>query len=193
MAFILASASARRLDLLNQIVRAPDAVEPADIDETSNPGESPKALAERLAEMKADAIAAKHPTDIVLGADTVVACGRRILPKPADSAEARACLRLLSGRRHRVYGGITLISPRGRWRRSVMTQVMFKRLSSDEIEAYITSGEWQGKAGGYGIQGRAGTFVKRINGPYSNVVGLCLNAVESLLSEHLGPVSHGRD
>ena len=189
MAFILASVSPRRLDLLNQIARPPDIVEAADIDETPNVGESPHALAERLAVMKADDVAIRHPSDVVLGADTVVACGRRILPNPTGAAAARACLQLLSGRRHRVYGGVAVVSPHRRWSRSIMTQVVFKRLSDDDISDYIASGEWQGKAGGYGIQGRAGAFVKRINGSYSNVVGLCLNAVESVLFEHLGPVS----
>ena len=193
VAFILASASPRRLDLLNQIGRIPDRVEPADIDEAAKPGESPRQLVERLATLKANAIAQRCTDDVVLGADTVVACGRRILPKPDNETDARAYLRLLSGRRHRVYGGVALISPQGQWSRVVMTQVLFKRLTDNEISAYMASGEWQGKAGAYGIQGRAGAFVKRINGSYSNVVGLCLNVAENLLSEHLGSPARDRD
>lgn len=183
MAFILASASPRRLDLLSQIGRVPDAVVPADITEEAAPGELPRQLVARLAAEKAAHVAAQHPDDVVLAADTVVACGRRILPKPADADEARRFLELLSGRRHRVYGGIAVTAPDSKLReRVVMTQVTFKRLSAQELDAYIASDEWQGKAGGYAIQGRAGAFVKQLNGSYSNVVGLCLYATESLLA-----------
>ena len=189
MAFILASASPRRFDLLAQIGRDPDTVVPSDIDETPQRGEAPKDLAERLALAKAQAIAAIHPNDIVLAADTVVACGRRILPKPTNEEDARRCLNLLSGRRHRVYGGLAVISPNYRNVRTVMTQVAFKRLSDVEINAYLESREWQGKAGGYAIQGRAATFVKQINGSYSNVVGLCLNATETMIGGLFGPDS----
>lgn len=188
MAFILASASPRRLDLLAQIGRDPDAVVPADIDETPLRDEAPKDLAERLALAKAQVIAATHPNDIVLAADTVVACGQRVQPKPANAEDARRCLTLLSGRRHRVYGGLAVISPNRINVRTVMTQVTFKRLSDIDIDAYLKSGEWQGKAGGYAIQGRAAAFVKQINGSYSNVVGLCLNATETMIGGLLGPV-----
>ena len=193
MAFILASTSPRRLDLLQQIGRVPDSVVPAGIDETPLSKESPKALAERLALAKAYAVAEDHRGDVVLAADTVVACGSRVLPKPGNRAEARRCLELLSGRRHRVYGGVAVISPSGIWSRCVITQVSFKRLSRGELDSYIDSGEWQGKAGGYAIQGRAGAFVKQINGSYSNVVGLCVYTVEPVLTGLLGPASHAGD
>ncbi len=193
MAFILASTSPRRLDLLEQIGRTPDSIIPADIEETPLPKEAPKALAERLALAKAQAVAGDHREDIVLAADTVVACGSRVLPKPDNGDEARRCLELLSGRRHRVYGGVAVISPMGTWSRCVMTQVSFKRLSQDEMDSYIDSGEWQGKAGGYGMQGRAGVFAKQINGSYSNVVGLCLYTIEPVLAGLLGPIAHVGD
>ncbi|NKB44171.1 MAG: septum formation protein Maf [Alphaproteobacteria bacterium] len=189
MAFILASASPRRLDLLAQIGRDPDAVVPADVDETPQLDEAPKGLVERLALAKAQAIADTHPDDTILAADTVVACGQRILPKPANEQEALRCLKLLSGRRHRVYGGLAVISPGRQNIRTVMTQVTFKRLSGAEMNAYLESGEWRGKAGGYAIQGRAAVFVKQMNGSYSNVVGLCLNATEIMIGGLLGPVS----
>jgi septum formation protein len=179
---ILASASPRRLDLLSQIGITPDHVAPADIDEAAAPRELPVDLAKRLAEAKAACIAEQFPGDWVLGADTVVACGRRILGKPDDPAEARAFLKLLSGRRHRVHGGICLIAPDGRrTRRLVTTAVVFKRLCLEELDAYIDGGEWQGKAGGYAIQGAAAAFVPKIIGSYSNVVGLALAEVAALL------------
>ncbi len=193
MAFILASASPRRLDLLKQIGRTPDDIVPADIDESPLPGERPADLALRLAVMKADMVSADNANDVVLGADTVVACGRRVLPKPVDDNEARQCLQLLSGRRHRVHGGIAVVSPDGRWTRTVMTQVVFNRLTDGDIAAYLDTGGWQGKAGAYAIQGRAGVFVKRINGSYANVVGLCVQTVEPLLNTCLGPMSHAGD
>lgn len=193
MAFILASASPRRFDLLKQIGRTPDSVIPADVDEAALPSEQPGALAVRLAALKAEAVAADHANDVVLGADTVVACGRRVLPKPDTEDEAKRFLSLLSGRRHRVFGGIAVIAPTGKWTRSVVTQVVFKRLTDTDIAAYLASGEWDGKAGAYGIQGRAGTFVKRVNGSYTNVVGLCVHTVEPLLQSCLGPVSHADD
>jgi len=181
-ALVLASASPRRRDLLAQIGIIPTAIEAADIDETPLPGERPRALARRLAEAKARAVAASHPGSTVLGADTVVACGRRILPKPADAAQARACLELLSGRRHAVHGGAVLLSPDGTVRaRVVETAVAFKRLAEDEIAAYLASGEWAGKAGGYAIQGRAARFVKAVSGSYPNVVGLPLFEVAAML------------
>lgn len=172
---VLASASPRRVALLRQVGIAPEAVVPAEIDETPRPREHPDQLARRLAEAKARAVVGLHPGAFVLAADTVVACGRRCLPKPTDAATARRCLALLSGRRHRVIGGLCLIDPAGRARgRVVVTLVGFKRLSSSEIEDYLGSEEWRDKAGGYAIQGRAAAFVKRINGCYFNVVGLPL-------------------
>ena len=180
--FILASASPRRLELLNQIHLPPDRTEPAEIDETMRAGELPRDLAKRLAEAKARCVAESNPGAFVLGADTVVACGRRILPKPADEAEARTCLRQLSGRQHRVIGGIAVIAPDGRISgRLVTTAVTLKRLEGAEIDAYIASGEWHDKAGAYAIQGLAARFVRRINGSYSNVVGLALFEAASLL------------
>lgn len=180
---ILASASPRRLDLLAQIGVVPDAVEAADIDETPVAGELPRQNAARLARAKAQAIADRNPGALVIGADTVVACGGRILPKAEDEKTALRCLELLSGRRHRVYGGIAVILPDGSVRsRLVKTRVRFKRLTSQETAAYLQSGEWQGKAGGYAIQGRAAVFVANINGSYSNVVGLPLYETAALLS-----------
>ncbi len=179
---ILASASPRRLSLLAQIGVKPDAVVPADLDETPLKDELPRLHAGRLATAKATAVAALHPDAIVLAADTVVACGRRILPKAETEAEVRACLELLSGRRHRVYGGICVRAPdRRMWERIVMTMVTLKRLSADEIDAYVASGEGIGKAGGYGIQGRAAGMVSAINGSYPNIVGLCLYTASSLI------------
>jgi septum formation protein len=179
---ILASASPRRLDLLAQIGIRPDAVDPADIDETVRPRELPGPHALRLAREKALAVAARHPDAFVLGADTVVACGRRVLPKAEDEATARRCLELLSGRRHRVYGGVALVAPNGRLtQRLVETVVAFKRLAPEEIAAYLASGEWRGKAGGYAIQGRAARFVRWLSGSYSNVVGLPLFETAALL------------
>jgi septum formation protein len=180
---VLASASPRRLELLAQIALAPDLIDPADIDETPRPSESPPHLALRLARAKAELVASRHRGAFVLGADTVVACGRRILPKPADEAEARACLVLLSGRRHRVQGAIALVTPEGRLvTRAVESAVTFKRLSETEIAFYIQSGEWRGKAGGYAIQGRAARFVRMVGGSYSNVVGLPLFETAQLLA-----------
>jgi septum formation protein len=182
---VLASASPRRLELLRQIGIVPDAVDPADIDETPHRRELPRDHARRLAQEKAAATAARHPGAYVLGADTVVACGRRILPKAEDAATARRCLALLSGRGHRVYGGICLVTPDGRAiPRLVETRVSFKRLSAEEVERYIASGEWQGKAGGYAIQGRAAAFVTGLVGSYSNVVGLGLHETATLLAGH---------
>ena len=179
---VLASASQRRLDLLRQVGIEPDLVEPAELDERPLRGELPRDHAKRLAEEKARTVQARHPDAFVLGADTVVGLGRRIMPKPADEAEARACLERLSGRRHRVYGGVNLLAPDGRAaRRLVTTAVRFKRLSPQEVAAYLASEEWRGKAGGYAIQGRAGAFVPAINGSYSNVVGLPLAETLGLL------------
>jgi septum formation protein len=182
---VLASASPRRIDLLAQIALSPDLVDPAAIDETPLPGELPARHALRLAIAKARAVAPRHPDAFVLAADTVVACGRRILPKALDREAARAALRLLSGRRHRVHGGIALALPGGRLvSRRVETAVLFKRLEAAEIEGYLASGEWHGKAGGYAIQGLAARFVRGIIGSYSNVVGLPLFETVSLLAGH---------
>ena len=179
---VLASASPRRLDLLTQIGVAPDAVQPADIDETPARGESPRGHAARLAQAKALAVASANPKAMVLGADTVVACGRRILPKPETEDEARTCLTLLSGRRHTVHGGVCVIGPDNRETlRVVATKVSFKRLTQPEIDAYLQSGEWRGKAGGYAIQGRAAAFVRFLSGSYSNVVGLPLHETAAIL------------
>lgn len=137
----------------------------------------------RLATEKARAVAARHPGALVLAADTVVACGRRLLPKAEDEATARRCLALLSGRRHRVYGGIALIAPDGREpSRLVLSQVAFKRLTAQEIDRYIRSGEWQGKAGGYAIQGLAAAYIRSLSGSYSNVVGLSVYDVQQMLT-----------
>jgi septum formation protein len=180
---VLASASPRRLDLLRQIGIVPDAVDPAAIDETPAKGELPPAHAVRLAEAKARAVAPRHPGAFILAADTVVACGRRILPKAEDEAVARACLAMLSGRRHRVYGGVALIAPSGEIGvRRVLSQVAFKRLSAAELAAYIDSGEWRGKAGGYAIQGHAAALIAWLSGSYSNVVGLPLFETAQLLA-----------
>ncbi len=179
---ILASASPRRLELLHQIGIRPDRIVPAEIDETPLRGELPVAYARRVAAAKAVTVVARHPGAFVLAADTVVACGRRILPKAEDEATARACLSLLSGRRHRVLGAVELVAPDGRLsRRLVTTVVRFNRLTAEEIAGYLASGEWQGKAGGYAIQGRAAAFAPAIIGSYSNVVGLPLAETSAML------------
>ena len=180
--FVLASASPRRLDLLRQIGIEPDLIDPADVSETPHPRELPRDLAARLAREKAEAVAARHAGAVVLGADTVVALGRRVLPKADDEATARHCLEQLSGRRHRVLGGVCIIAADGALhRRLVVTAVRFKRLSGGEIDGYLASGEWRGKAGGYAIQGPAAALVPWINGSYSNVVGLPLHETAALL------------
>jgi septum formation protein len=180
---VLASSSPRRLALLRQIGLEPDRIDPAAIDEALQPGELPTVHAVRLAEAKARAVLPRHPGAFILAADTVVACGRRVLPKTEDEATARFCLELLSGRRHRVHGGIAVASPDGRLTlRRVDSQVAFKRLSEAEIGAYLRSGEWQGKAGGYAIQGRAAALIRWICGSYTNVVGLPLFETVQLLT-----------
>lgn len=180
---VLASASPRRLELLRQIDILPDTVDPAEIDETPAKGELPALHAMRLAEAKARAVQPRHPGAFVLAADTVVACGRRILPKAEDEATARACLKLLSGRRHRVYGGVALLTPADVLAtRRVVSRVAFKRLGEGEIAAYLKSGEWHGKAGGYAIQGRAAALIRWLEGSYSNVVGLPLFETAQLLA-----------
>jgi septum formation protein len=175
---ILASASPRRLDLLARIGVVPDRVEPADIDEAPKKDELPRQLAARLALGKAQAA----PDGLVLAADTVVGVGRRILGKPADAAEARRFLELLSGRRHQVHTGVVLRQPDGRLgKRLVSSVVAFQRLTAQQVDAYLLSGEWEGKAGGYAIQGRAEMFVRFLSGSHSNVVGLPLFETAQLL------------
>lgn len=179
---ILASASPRRLELLKQIGLVPDKVIAADINETPLKSERPKDLARRLAEEKAAAIASKEKNAFILSADTVVACGQRTLDKATNRKDAESFLTKLSGRRHRVYGGICLVRPDGSSvSRVVQTMVQFKRLSELELNAYLDSGEWDGKAGGYAIQGLGAAFVKSIQGSYSNVVGLSLYDVAQML------------
>ncbi|HUF57252.1 MAG TPA: Maf family nucleotide pyrophosphatase [Thermohalobaculum sp.] len=185
MRLILASASPRRLELLARAGVVPDAVVAAEIDETPAGPELPRRYAGRMAREKAEAVAgrlgAAAEDALVLAADTVVAAGRRILGKPAAREEARRTLELLSGRRHRVFTGVCLMTPRGPRARVVETRVLFKRLSAAELDGYLACGEWRGKAGGYAIQGRALAFVPAIQGSYSNVVGLPLTETLGLL------------
>lgn len=177
---VLASASPRRLALLAQIGITPDAVCPADIDESPKRGERPRPHAERLAGQKAQA--AHAPGQFTLAADTVVAVGQRILPKAEREQQAADCLRLLSGRRHHVITAVHLIGPDGRVaRRCVDSAVIFARLSDGDIAAYLASGEWRGKAGGYAIQGLAALFVRQLSGSYSGVVGMPLHETGNLL------------
>ncbi|MEM7544157.1 MAG: nucleoside triphosphate pyrophosphatase [Pseudomonadota bacterium] len=180
MRLILGSASPRRRELLAQIGVVPDAILPPDIEEIPQKGESPRAYALRLAKDKAAAVEAA-PDDLVLCADTVVSVGARILEKPADEAETAAFLNLLSGRRHRVRTGVALRKGDRVWTRLSEAQVKFKRLSDAEITAYISTGEWRGKAGGYAIQGRAAAFVPWISGSYTAIVGLPLCEVSGLM------------
>jgi len=180
---ILASVSPRRIELLDQIGLAPDQVLPADVCEDPLTNELPRQLASRLADAKATKIFNVLDGDFVLAADTVVACGRRSLAKAASEDEAQKFLQMLSGRSHRVYGGVCLIAPGGKKvSRMVMTTVYFKKLTKYEIQNYIETNEWRGKAGAYAIQGLASVFVRRINGSYSNVVGLPLYETASLLT-----------
>lgn len=177
---ILASASPRRRELLARLGVEPDSVAPADIDETPLKAEIPRAYAQRMGREKAAAVAGEGA--FVLAGDTVVACGRRILPKAEDEATARTCLELLSGRRHRVLSAIALAAPDGSMRERLSeTQLKFKRLSAEEIDAYIASGEWEGKAGGYAIQGMAEALIPWIQGSHSGVVGLPLYETRALL------------
>ena len=194
---VLASASPRRLALLEQVGLTPDALRPATVDETPNKGEVPHHLVRRLAHAKAEAtrkLVRKEPgyaNSFVLAADTVVAVGRRILGKAEVEHEAARALELLSGRAHRVHTAISLVTPDDRWReRVVETRLRFRRLSRAEMEAYLASGEWKGKAGGYAIQGIAGSFVVKLIGSYTNVVGLPLTEVVSLLQGEGFPVSY---
>jgi septum formation protein len=183
---VLASASPRRIELLARVGIVPDQVLPADIDEREQPGETPRRLALRLASEKAQAVAPRAEGAFILAADTVVAVGRRVLPKAETEAEARACLALLSGRSHRVFTGVAVIAPDGRLAsRLVETRLTFKRLSPAERDHYLASDEWRGKAGGYGVQGRAAAFVIDQHGSYTSVVGLPLYETLCLL-EGLG-------
>ena len=180
---VLASASPRRLDLLRQIGLEPDAVEAAEVDESPLKDETPRLLATRLAVAKAEKVAAAQAGAHVLGADTVVALGRRVLPKAETDAEVRECLHLLSGRAHRVLTGLCAIGPDGRRvKRLVESRLHFKRLTAAEIDGYVACGEGLGKAGGYAIQGRAGAFAITLQGSYSGVVGLPLYEAANLLA-----------
>ena len=182
MRLILASASPRRLDLLARIGVVPDIIHPADIEEGIPKSELPRVHAARLATEKAAAVAALFPDDLVLAADTVVAVGRRILPKVEDEATLRRCMALLSGRRHRVLTGVALAGPGGTTRsRLVETMIAIKRLSPQEIDYYAAHGEWRGKAGGYALQGYGEVYVRHLAGSYSNVVGLPLAETRHLL------------
>lgn len=181
MRLILASASARRRDLLAQIGLVPDLIVPADIDETPRKAEAVLAYAQRMAAEKAAAIGA-HDGAVVLSADTVVSAGRRILGKPEDRDMAGQFLRLLSGRRHRVTTAITVSGPGRAVHRAVETTLRFRQLTPAEIEAYLDSGEWRGKAGGYAIQGRAAAFIPWIQGSFSAVVGLPLAETAAILA-----------
>jgi septum formation protein len=184
---VLASGSPRRIELLQQAGLEPDRILPADIDETPQRAEHPRSLAKRLSRAKAEKAYATlreegEADSYLLAADTVVSVGRRILPKADRIDEASNCIRLLSGRSHRVFTGLCLVAPSGKLRQSVVeTRVRFKRLSREEQEAYLASGEWRGKAGGYAIQGLAGTFVVKLVGSYTNVVGLPLYETVNLL------------
>jgi septum formation protein len=183
---VLASASPRRLDLLRQVGLEPTEIDPPDVDETPAPRELPRAYALRMATSKLAVVALRHPGAVVVAADSVVVCSRRILPKAETEAEARACLDRLSGRRHRVLGAVAVGYPDGTVRtRLVETVVRFKRLERAEVDDYLQCGEWRGKAGGYAIQGRAARFVDFLSGSYSNVVGLPLFETVKLLKPAL--------
>ena len=179
---VLASSSPRRIELLAQVGIRPDHIDPADIDETPLKGETPPLLARRLASSKAQVVASRHPQAIVIAADTVVSVGRRFLEKAADEAEATRFLKLLSGRNHRVHTGVAVIRDGRLSVRVNETRVSFKPLSDDEIAAYVATGDWRGKAGGYGIQGPAGAFVQRIVGSHPSVMGLPVYETVQLLT-----------
>jgi septum formation protein len=196
--FVLASGSPRRLSLVNQVGIEPDALRASDLDETPQRGELPRACANRLAHAKAAAALKSVRNDdelrgaYILAADTVVAVGRRILPKAMLLDEAAQCLRLLSGRNHRVHTAVCLVTPKESFRqRLIETRVRFKRLSEQDIESYLASGEWRGKAGGYAVQGIAGSFVVKIVGSYTNVVGLPLYETTTLLAGEGYPIHFG--
>jgi septum formation protein len=179
---VLASASPRRLDLLRQVGLEPDGIVPAEVDERALKSELPRQTAQRLAKEKAAAVAASRPDAYVLAADTIVAVGRRALPKADSRDDVRDCLNLLSGRSHRVFTGLYVQAPDGRTvGRLVESRLRFKRLTDREVEAYLASGEGQGKAGGYAIQGRAAAFIPSLQGSYTAVVGLPLYETLSLL------------
>jgi septum formation protein len=185
---ILASGSPRRLALLQQAGIEPDMLSPVEADETPLKSEAPRSLAKRLSNLKAEMAlenmkrSGDNEDSFILSADTVVSVGRRILPKAEMLDEASYCLRLLSGRSHKVFTGVTLVTPKGAFRQKLVeTRVRFKKLSNDEFESYLASGEWRGKAGGYAIQGIAGVFVVKLIGSYTNVVGLPLYETTSLL------------
>jgi septum formation protein len=183
--FVLASGSPRRRELLAQINVKPDLIDPADIDETPFDGEHPKAYALRVSLEKGNAVAIRHPGALVLSADTVVACGKRILPKAESLETALECLKILSGRRHRVITGMALTLADGKTlQKSVETVVTFKKLSVKNIDQYLASNDWKGKAGGYAIQGQAASLIRFIAGSYSNVVGLPLFEVSGWLEAH---------
>jgi septum formation protein len=187
---VLASASPRRLDLLARIGVVPDAVVPAGLDESVPNGELPRDHARRLAREKAEAVAAQKPGALVLAADTVVAVGRRILPKVEDEATLRACMKLLSGRRHRVLTGVALAAPGQKVRtRVIETTIAIKPLSAEEIDFYAAHGEWHGKAGGYALQGYGEVYVRHIAGSYSNVVGLPLAETRVMLKAAGYPIA----
>src|SRR6201982_977421 len=195
---VLASASPRRLSLINQVGIEPDALRPTDIDETPKRGELPRAYATRLPRNKAETALGMVRIDdelkgaYIIAADTVVAVGRRILPKAELLDEAAQCLRLLSGRNHRVHTAICLVTPKETFRqRYVETRVRFKRLSEQDIEAYLASGEWRGKAGGYAAQGIAGGFWVKLRGSYSTVIGLPLYEILTLLGGEGYPIHFG--
>jgi len=180
--FILASASPRRLQLLAQIGLTPDDVHPADINEDPIPGELPRPHAMRLAQEKAAVVSALFPGKVILAADTVVGVGRRILPKTLERSEAETCLRLMSGRAHRVFTGVCVIDAHGVSRAKVSeTRLKVKRLTEQELTAYLDSEEWHGKAGGYGIQGKAGAFILFLSGSYTGVVGLPVHETSVML------------
>ncbi|MEI7806682.1 MAG: Maf-like protein [Hyphomicrobiales bacterium] len=196
--FVLASGSPRRLALINQAGIEPDSLRPAEVDETPKKGELPRAYATRLARSKAEAALGAVKLDdelrgaFILAADTVVAVGRRILPKAELLDEAAQCLRLLSGRSHRVHTAVCLVTPKEAFRqRLVETRVRFKRLSDQDIESYLASGEWRGKAGGYAAQGLAGTFIVKLVGSYTNVVGLPLYETALMLGGEGYPIHFG--
>jgi nucleoside triphosphate pyrophosphatase len=196
--FVLASGSPRRVMLINQVGIEPDALRPAELDETPKRGELPRACATRLARAKAEAALELVRADddlkgaYILAADTVVAVGRRILPKAELLDEAAQCLRLLSGRNHRVHTAVCLITPTEAFRqRLVESKVRFKRLSDEDIEAYLASGEWRGKAGGYAAQGIAGGFIVKIVGSYSGIIGLPLYETTTLLMGEGYPIRFG--
>lgn len=187
---ILASASPRRLELLARIGITPDAILPPDIDESVPKGELPRAHAQRLAREKAEVVAARNGDALVLAADTVVAVGRRILPKVEDEATLRSCMKLLSGRRHRVLTGVALAIPGMPIRESIVeTVIAMKRLSPEEIDFYAGHGEWRGKAGGYALQGYGEVYVRHVAGSYSNVVGLPLAETRLLLKSAGHPIA----